>query len=396
MESLRKNRSLWIDQEAIATLKLVKEGVLYPVTQLMDSNEAKEVDETGLYKGTTFPFSLILAPSGVRNEKTLKEAVVGEIIDLRVNGELVGNIKVKEIFKIDKFDRVEKIFGTRDKSHPGVKDTIKRLGNYAIAGEYDVKLGEITKIKNQIQEAKKAIGAKRVTAMMMAAKPLHRSHERLIRGCTESNDLVVIFLLKPYKHDFLNYNLRYKTVEYFVGNFLPKGKVLIIPFENTYIFAGLNNVILDSIAAKNFGCDQIVIGQNHSGIGHFYDADSARTISDSFKNVNIDVKVVSEYVYCNQCKTLVSENTCPHGKHHHISYHSESILELLRNGIIPPAVLIRKEISAMLLSELFPHRFNNLFKLFADLVPNSGFLENHDDKEFYEELLNLYQTTSLT
>ena len=231
---------------------------------------------------------------------------------------------------------------------------------------------------------------------MMAIKPLHRAHERLIRLSLEKTDLVVIFLLKPYKEDILSYSLRLKTLEYFVKNYLPKNRVAIVPLENTYIFAGNNEVILNSIVAKNFGCSKIVIGQNHAGVGMFYDRNSLKSIFDTIKGINIDIDIAHEFVYCNLCKTLVSTSTCPHGQHHHIHYHSNSILELLTEGLLPPAVLVRKEISAIILSHIFPNRFKNFEKLYDDILPSTGLLEHHSEKDFYIELMNLYQTTSLT
>jgi sulfate adenylyltransferase len=88
--------------------------------------------------------------------------------------------------------------------------------------------------------------------------------------------------------------------------------------------------------------------------------------------------------------------SCPHGEHHHMHYNTEAILELFKNGLIPPAVLMRKEISAKVLSRLFPNRFQNLQKLHNQLMPSSGMLERVDEENFYIELLDLYQTTSLT
>jgi len=112
--------------------------------------------------------------------------------------------------------------------------------------------------------------------------------------------------------------------------------------------------------------------------------------------IDIEVKLESEYVYCNQCTTLVGKSTCPHGQHHQISYHADSILELLELGLLPPTILIRKEISAFLLSKLFPQRFKKLEKLYYDLLPVEGLLKEHTEYDFYLELMKLYQTTSLT
>ena len=396
MRYSNENRKLFIDKEALATLAMLQEGLLLPATKLMNQQEAKEVDATGMYRGKTFPFSFILAPAGRRNENILKSAKKDEELDLIVEGQKVGWLRVEETFTIDPLARVKKIYGTDDSSHPGVQATLKRLGKIAVSGPYQVEFLEIKRAKEIILNKKRELKAKHISAIMLAAKPLHRAHERLIRLTLEKSDMVVLFLLKPYIKEHFSYQLRYKTVDYFVKNYLPKNRVLIVPLENTYIFAGFNELILDAIVAQNFGCNYLVVGQNHAGLGLYYDHNSVKSVFDQIRGIHIHIDTVSEFVYCNECKTLVSTKTCPHGSHHHISYHAESILELLKLGLLPPAVLVRKEISAIILSSLFPNRFNKLEKLYADLIPNEGIVRRHSEEEFYIELMKLYQTTSLT
>ena len=395
MKSSRKNR-LFIDREALATLALVQEGLLHPVDKLMNSQEAKSVDETKEYKDKSFPFSFIFAPAGRRNLEVLKQLQKGDVVELFENNKKVGEITTEEVFEIDPLERLKSIYGTSDTSHPGIAATLKRLGSFAISGDFWVEFDEIKRTKELIAKQKKELKAKNIAAIMLAAKPLHRAHERLIRLTLEESDLVVLFLLKPYINEEFSYDLRQKTLEFFVKNYLPKNRVLIVPLENTYIFAGFNELILDAIVAQNYGCTKLVVGKNHAGLGLYYDKNSVKSIFDKLKGINIAIETISEFVYCDECKTLVSTNTCPHGSHHHISYHADSILELLKLGILPPAVLVRKEISAIILSQLFPNRFKNLEKLFADLIPNPGLMIKHNEKDFYIELMKLYQTTSLT
>ena len=397
MGSVRKDKkSLYIDQEALATLALVKEGILSPVDKLMNKKESDEVEKTSSYNGRFFPFPFILAPSGKRNEKVLQNLKSGEVIELVVDGVKCGELKVDDVFEIDRLKRVEKIFATTDVNHPGVKDTLKRLGKYAVSGEYSVDTTSVKEIKQQIQKQKELTNAKKVTAIMMAGKPLHRGHERMIRIALDNSDMIVLFLLKPYKKDKFSYELRYKALKFYVDNFLPKNKVLIVPFENTYIFAGYNNIFLDSLAAKNFGCDAISVGQNHSGIGMFYDKYGTNSIVDRFKSEEFEIEVSSEYVYCDECKTLVSTKTCPHGSHHHIRYISEFIEGIMLEGLLPPAVLVRKEISAIFLSSLYKNRWKKLINKFPDFFPSSGLLEELDDEKFYLKIVDLHQTVSLT
>ncbi|HIC12737.1 MAG TPA: sulfate adenylyltransferase [Sulfurimonas sp.] len=396
MTSSRKNNTLYIDKEAASVLELVADGLLSPITKLMCEAESKQVLETGLIDGKSFPFPFILAPSGKKNEEIIAALEVGQDIILLSDGEEFALLHVEETFQIDPHERVKHIYGTDDVTHPGVQATMKRLGSWAISGEYTLLKTKPNKGKIDILNAKKRVNAKHTSSLVMAANPLHRGHERLIRQTLDSTDLLVIFLLKPYNTTNINYDIRHEALEYYLNNFLPKNRVIIVPLENSYIFAGYNEIILDAIVANNYGCDRLTIGRNHAGLGMFYDCNSNKSIVDRVVGIDIEIQIASEYVYCDQCTTLVSKNTCPHGQHHQISYHSESILQLLEAGLLPPAVLVRKEISAFLLSKLYPDRFKNLEKLYYDTFATKGLLEEHTEKDFYLELMKLYQTSSLT
>lgn len=396
MISSRKNRTLLIDKEAASALELLKDGLLFPLTSLMGEKESRDILSTGLIKGKTFPFPFILAPAGVKNEELIKSLKKGEEITIICETQEFALLIVDEVFEIDPKQRIKHIYGTDDLTHPGVMNTIKRLGSWAVSGAYKLINPSTNQNRKKIVDAKKVLDAKKTTSLFMAVNPLHRAHERLIRQALDTTDLLVIFLLKPYNETNLSYELREETLEFFVNNFLPKNRVLILPLESSYVFAGFNEIIIDAIVSKNYGCDRLTIGRNHAGLGMFYDSNSNKSIIDNVVGIDIEINISSEFVYCDKCTTLVSKSSCPHGQHHQISYHADSILELLELGLLPPAVLMRKEISAFLLSKMFPNRFKNLEKLYYDLLPVEGLLKEHTEKDFYLELIKLYQTTSLT
>ena len=393
---MKKKKSLYIDTEALSALSLVKAGLISPVTKLMNEKEAKEVDETKFYHGVPFPFAFILAPKGKRNREVLKTLKKGEVVDLVNYDKKVGELIVDETFSIDPQKRLHNIYGSSDPSHPGVKNTMARLGDIAVSGEYTVEYPLITDNIKRIKSMITRTGAKVISSMMLAANPFNRAHERMIRQAISDSDLLVIFLRKPFTSEGLRYDIRYNALNTFIENFLPRNKVLVIPFENSYIFAGFNELILDALLAKNYGCSQLVIGKNHGGLGLYYDKNRLNTVFDHCKNIDIDIKTVDEYVYCDTCKTLVSTQTCPHGQHHHVHYHSESIMKLIKSGVIPPPILVRKEVSANILAALFPERFENLQELYYSLMPGSGLLEQQSEEQFYMKLIELYQTSSLT
>ncbi len=393
---MASNKQLYIDTEALSTLALVEAGLIAPVTGLMNAQEAKKVDETKMYKGVPFPFSFILAPTGEKNHQTLISIKKGDVVDLMIEGQKVGELVVEETFSIDPEQRLNNIYGTHDQTHPGVKNTMARLGQVAVSGEYTVNYPLLTDNINRIQKMINKTGAKFISSLMLAANPLNRAHERMIRQAISDSDLLIIFLRKPFTSGGLRYDIRHNALTTFVDNFLPRNKVLIIPFENSYIFAGFNELILDALLAKNYGCHQLVVGKNHGGLGLYYDQNRLNSVFDHCKEIDINIKTVDEYVYCDTCKTLVSTSTCPHGQHHHVHYHSESIMKLIQSGLIPPSILVRKEVSANILAALFPERFENLQGMHYSLMPGSGLLEQQSEEQFYLKLIELYQTSSLT
>ncbi len=267
MTSSKRNKTLYIDTEALSTLALVKEGLLRPVNGLMSKAEAESVDKTKSYMGVPFPFSFILAPNGEKNREVLQTAQKGETLTLICDGSPVGELIVDETFEIDPDERLRQIYGTTDTSHPGVKNTRMRMGDIAVSGQYHVAYPLIAGNRNRIENMIQKTGARKISSMVLSANPLNRVHERMIRRVLDENDLLVIFLRKPFTEEGLQYEIRYNALKTFIDTFITRNKVLIIPFENTYIFAGYNELILDALLASNYGCTQLVIGENHGGLG---------------------------------------------------------------------------------------------------------------------------------
>ncbi|MEA3314616.1 MAG: sulfate adenylyltransferase, partial [Campylobacterota bacterium] len=326
----------------------------------------------------------------------LENSKKGDKLELINKKEIVGHIIVDEIFPINKDERIYKIYGTNNPNHKGVQDTYKRLGDFAICGEYTIYKDNIIENKNKILTTIEKLEAKEISAMVLSAEPFHRVHERLIRTALVKCDLLVIFIKRPYELFELDFNTRYQTLKYFIDNFLPKDRVLLVTLDNTYIFGGLNELLLNAIVAKNYLATKLIIGQNHAGLGAYWEDKKLISIVNRIEKIGLEIEVLSEFVYCDKCRTLVSTNSCPHGSHHHVKYHNESIIELLKLGIIPPAILMRKEISSVILSSLFPNKKEQLRKIHQNLSTSSGIIDEFKSEDFYDGLMNLYQTSSLT
>ncbi|STQ86477.1 sulfate adenylyltransferase [Helicobacter muridarum] len=394
MESQGKNKQLYIDKEAISVLNLAKEGLLYPATRLMNEKQMQEINKTGMYLGQSYPCPFLLNPSGRRNKEVLEQAKSGDIIDFITDGKKSGSIVVDSVFSIDKQERLSKIMGGDFASNP-IKDIEGRIGNLCICGDYTLEENQIEKHKKKLAQRMEILNAKNIMGVVMQASPLHRVHEKIMREALGNCDLLVIFLSRPRKGELLDYRLRLKCMEFLIDNYLMKEKVLIIPHDDTYLYAGQNKMIMHAVVARNFGCNKFLVGENNRGLSVYYLNNQVHSIFDSLQGISIDVQILPEYVYCDICKTLVSTRTCPHGHHHHINYNAESFIEFFRLGLLPPAMLIRKQISAIILSSLFPNRFKDLDRLYYDILPSNGIIQNKGEEEFYLKLMRLYQTTSL-
>ena len=393
MTSPRKN-SILINDEAFGALDLIENQIFSKFNRLMNEKEANEVYETGFLGGEPMPYAFVFAPQGKRNQETIKNAQKGEKIELiNSSGESVGHINVSGSFKFDETKSAQNIFRANE-----TESARQCCGKLAISGEIKIYGSALEKVKERIVTVKKEQNAQKITAIMLTAEPFNRAHERLIRMTIDKADLVLLFLLKSHGADeVMSFAFKKRVLEYFIQNYIPKNRLIIVPFENSNLFSSHLNPTLECIAAHRLGAHKLIVGQNHAGIGMFYDHNVAHTVLERYKNdLNLDIVVLPELVYCDECKTLVSTKTCPHGQHHHIKYHAQTLKTLLLAGILPPAILMRRDISAMILSELFPNRFENIQKLCDDLFPSNGLLEKQTEREFYENLMKLYQTTSLS
>lgn len=387
MDLKRKKKQIYIDREAWSVLEMIQEGILFPATSLMNEAQVKEVNQTGIFQGVSFPSPLVFAPNGKRNQKVIEGLKSQDEVDLYVCDQKIGTLQVESVFKIDKEERVRKIVGG-DLGHPETPRISQRIGNYAVYGEVKVMGRQIAQNKRKIAQKIQELDAKRICGVMLNANPIHKVHEKILQEALLENDLLLIFV-PQHGGQFLSFDLRMRCLEYVVSNFLPSKKILIIPIDYTYCLSGQNRMILNALICKNYGCTDYIASLGSSDLGTFFKGDCTHTIMDSVQGLELCIHVLSEYIYCNVCNTIKSTRTCPHGKHCHISYDSKNFFEMFRFGLIPPELFVRKEVSAMILTSLFPGRVKSFNKLYSDLMSKDGIMQTEEEK-FYENLLRLY------
>src|SRR5690606_9257476 len=136
LERAKHLPKIMVDLEAVITLEMIATGVLSPNEGFMNEADYKSVLETGrLTNGLIWPVPLSFAPIGDRNKEVIRTLSVGdEVALIDETMKPIALLKLEDIFEYDRDFRAQHLFGTTDRSHPGVDSIYRRMGDTALAG----------------------------------------------------------------------------------------------------------------------------------------------------------------------------------------------------------------------------------------------------------------------
>ncbi|WP_267524915.1 sulfate adenylyltransferase [Campylobacter sp. MG1] len=370
-----------ISPKELSILSLIEENCFDTGGYLPKEEEIlKKIDE--ISPNINLSCSLTFSPNYELNS-SLKGCIYNNEVDLILNEQKVGVIRYASTFNNKNFINIfnSNYFKNENELNP------------CISGKVHIYDNQYKLVKRKLLKRIQHLNAKKITALILNVNPLNRAHERMLRWTIDKADLVIVFVVHGSEQNQISYDIKKECFEYYIKNFLPAERIFPIYLENVDLCNPYLDPNYECLLAHSFGANKLVIGQNHHGLGMFYDQNLIHTAIDNFSTkTGLELIVLPEFVFCNKCNVMVSTKSCPHGYHHHIKYHSTLIREMLHSGLIPPTVLVRKEISAKILSYLYPNRFKNLQMIYDGLFPSDGIIEKKNDEDLYKELLTLYQT----
>ncbi|QKY68660.1 sulfate adenylyltransferase [Lentibacillus sp. CBA3610] len=367
MEKAKQLPMIMVDLEAVITLEMIATGVLSPNEGFMVEDDYKSVLTDGRFKnGVIWPVPLSFAPVGERNEQIIQTLSVGDEVALAdETKEPVAILKLDDIFHYDREYRASHLFGTTDRSHPGVDSIYRRMGDTALVGPIQllrrVHWGPFENIRMEPKDTWKLFYEEKkfnsVGGFITGANPMHRGHEYIHRNALEELDgLFVQPLVEMAKREYTRHEFRMLSYRSVLDNYYPKDRTMLAPLRVTYIFAGPREAVLHAIIMKNYGCTHALIGRDHAGIGDFYGKYEAHTIFDEFTSdeLGIDIRLFHEVFYCTRCDHPATELTCPHDEQYRINISGTGIRELLRYGVLPPKEIVRPESARIAMQGIQP------------------------------------------
>lgn len=347
---------IMVDLEAVITIEMIATGVLSPNEGFMNEADYESVLQHGrLANGLVWPVPLSFAPNGNTNKQIISELTKGDEIVLVDEKETpIALLNVEDIFDYDKAMRAKHLFGTTDRSHPGVDSIYRRMGDTAVGGKITllnrVDWGPFEKLRMEPKDTWKLFYEEKkfasVGGFITGANPLHRGHEYIHKNALEELDgLLIQPLVEMAKREYTRHEFRMLAYRSVLNTYYPSERTSLAPLRVTYIFAGPRETVLHALIMKNYGCTHALIGRDHAGIGNFYDKYASHHIFDDFKpeELGIDVRLYNEVFYCTRCNGPATKKTCPHDETYRINISGTGIREMLRHGMLPPKEIVRPE-----------------------------------------------------
>ncbi len=256
--------------------------------------------------------------------------------------EIMGTMKVTEIYGIDKGHECMMVYKTTDIAHPGVKmvmdqGAINLAGPVKVlsSGSFKEEYGDQFMTPAETRAAFKKAGWSKVAAFQ-TRNPMHRSHEYLAKIAIETMDGVLIHsLLGALKPGDIPAEVRSEAISVLVDNYFAPNTVIQAGYPLDMRYAGPREALLHALFRQN--CD-------------YYGPFDAQKIFDEIpagsletQNMNIDWTF-----WCKKCGGMASQRTCPHSKDDRILLSGTKVRSMLSEGQDLPVEFSRPEVAKVL------------------------------------------------
>lgn len=284
-----------ISDADLSSIYRIADGGLSPLTGPMTKSVYDQVckDANICSNGGTYAWTIpISLPVDKDLASTLK---VGQKVRMvNSNGEIVGSLRIDDIFFYDKLGYIEVVYQTRRTDHPGGQMVLADSREMLVGGEIEV----LPQPKHPVYgkyvlrpEETRALFAQRKferTVAFQTRNPLHRAHEyALVYGAEVLTrqgfyaGVVLNPLIGETKSDDVDALTRMRTYEALLGNRqLGEGDkddalwkkvgydindvALLLGLDIKMFYAGPKEAVMHGIYRQNFGFTDLIIGRKHA------------------------------------------------------------------------------------------------------------------------------------
>ncbi len=349
---------LQLNTRQLCDLDMIASGAYSPLEGFFGQADYRRVlDEMRLANGAVWSIPITLP---VTTEFAEKAKVGSQVALVDESDGFCGVLDVQEVYPSEPDKEGQAVFRTLDEEHPGIK---------VLRSQPPILLGGAIRAIRRPSNASyaKYVLTPRETRAIFAERgwktvvgfqtrnPVHRAHEYLQKVSLEIVDGLLLHpLVGETKADDVPADVRFRCYEVLLENYYPKNRVLLSALPASMRYAGPREAILHAIARQNYGCTHFIVGRDHAGVGSYYGSYDAQQLFDEIPSGDLAISIFKfeNTFYCQQCQSMASERTCPHGAESRLSLSGTKVRAMFRAGQLPPPEFSRPEVAQILIDSM--------------------------------------------
>ncbi len=356
---------LLISSQAAANAVMLGSGYFNPLKGYMNLADAMSVAENmkttdGLFWPTPI-VNVVSDASGIKGAKRIA------LLDPNVDGNPVIAIQdveaIEEATDMQMKRMTEKVYGTVDAEHPGVKN-FNSVGKIFVSGPIQVlnfsyfekDFPGTFRTAMQIRETIEKNGWKTAVAFQ-TRNPMHRAHEELVKMAMERANIdgaVIHMLLGKLKKGDIPADVRDASIRKMVELYFKPGTVEITGYGFDMLYAGPREAVLHAIFRQNMGATHLIVGRDHAGVGDYYGPFDAQEIfHKEVPEGALELKIfeADHTAYSKKLGKVIMMRDAPEGhqKEDFVLLSGTKVREMLAAGEDLPKEFARPEVAKILM-----------------------------------------------
>jgi len=356
--------SLVVSSAAAANAVMLGGGYFNPLTGYMNKADALSVAENmHTTSGLFWPTPILNMTHDI---SSIEDHPKIALRDPNMEGHPV--LATQEVEAIDELTEdelrliAEKVYGTLDEDHPGVKAFLSQ-GTYVISGPIQVlsfsyfqeDFPDTFRTAVEIREEIMEHGWQKVVAFQ-TRNPMHRAHEELCKMAMEAvnaDGVVIHMLLGKLKPGDIPAPVRDASIRKMVELYFPPNSAMITGYGFDMLYAGPREAVLHAIFRQNMGATHLIVGRDHAGVGDYYGAFDAQTIFDNEvpeDALEIEIFKADHTAYSKKLNKVIMMRDAPdHTKEDWVFLSGTKVREMLSRGEDLPPEFSRPEVAHILM-----------------------------------------------